>query len=143
EVAGVRRHERRRRKAEEQLVESEANLARVDDILAELRPQARRLAAQAEQQATRSSVGDEPASALLAAAHGRWYEAASRLTATTDRRARAQAEADRAMAELEAAEGTAAALAAELAARAAVERERREMHEMARAALTALQLRDG
>src|SRR6188474_1454369 len=40
EVAGVRRHERRRRKAEEQLAESEANLARVDDILAELRPQA-------------------------------------------------------------------------------------------------------
>ena len=38
EVAGVRRHERRRRRAEEQLVESEANLARVEDILAELRP---------------------------------------------------------------------------------------------------------
>src|SRR6185436_772418 len=51
EVAGVRRHERRRRKAEEQLAESEMNLARVEDILAELRPQARRLAAQAEQQA--------------------------------------------------------------------------------------------
>ena len=51
EVAGVRRHERRRRRAEEQLVESEANLARVEDILGELRPQARRLAAQAEQQA--------------------------------------------------------------------------------------------
>ena len=54
EVAGVRRHERRRRKAEEQLAEAEANLARVDDILAELRPQARRLAAQAEQQVTRA-----------------------------------------------------------------------------------------
>ena len=53
EVAGVRRHERRRRKAEEQLAESETNLARVEDILAELRPQARRLAAQAEQQTTR------------------------------------------------------------------------------------------
>ena len=51
EVAGVRRHERRRRRAEEQLVESEANLARVEDILGELRPQARRLAAQAQQQA--------------------------------------------------------------------------------------------
>ena len=56
EVAGVRRHERRRRKAEEQLVESEANLARVEDILAELRPQARRLAAQAEQQALPASA---------------------------------------------------------------------------------------
>ena len=59
EVAGVRRHERRRRRAEDQLVESEANLARVEDILAELRPQARRLAAQAEQQATRETTGDE------------------------------------------------------------------------------------
>ena len=38
EVAGVRRHERRRRKAEDQLAEAEANLARVEDILAELRP---------------------------------------------------------------------------------------------------------
>ena len=79
EVAGVRRHERRRRKAEEQLTESEANLARVDDILAELRPQARRLAAQAEQQTTRSSIGDELATALLAATHARWHEAAARL----------------------------------------------------------------
>src|SRR4030095_7730263 len=79
EVAGVRRHERRRRKAEEQLTESEANLARVDDILAELRPQARRLAAQAEQQATRSSVGEELAAALIAATHARWYEADAQL----------------------------------------------------------------
>ena len=79
EVAGVRRHERRRRKAEEQLAESEANLARVDDILAELRPQARRLAAQAEQQATRSTIGDELAAALLASTHARWHEAAARL----------------------------------------------------------------
>ena len=47
EVAGVRRHERRRRRAEEQLIEAEGNLARVEDILGELRPQARRLAAQA------------------------------------------------------------------------------------------------
>jgi chromosome segregation protein len=54
EVAGVRRHERRRRRAEEQLVESEANLARVEDIVAELRPQVRRLSIQAEQQATRA-----------------------------------------------------------------------------------------
>ena len=39
EVAGVRRHERRRRRAEEQLAESETNLARVEDILGELRPE--------------------------------------------------------------------------------------------------------
>ena len=143
EVAGVRRHERRRRKAEEQLTESETNLARVGDILAELRPQARRLAAQAEQQTTRSSVGEELATALLAATHARWHEAAARLTEAAARRERAQAEADRSMAALEAAETAAAALAADLSARAAVERERRETHEAARASLTGLQLRDG
>jgi chromosome segregation protein len=143
EVAGVRRHERRRRKAEEQLTESEANLARVDDILAELRPQARRLAAQAEQQATRSSVGDELATALLAATHARWHDAAARVRETGERRERAQADADRAMTALEAAEAAAGALAGELSARATLELERREAHETARAALTALQLRDG
>src|SRR3954462_9055849 len=72
EDAGVRRHEGRRRKAEEQLAEAEANLARVDDILAELRPQARRLGQLAEQQATRSTAGEELAAALIAAAHTRW-----------------------------------------------------------------------
>jgi chromosome segregation protein len=143
EVAGVRRHERRRRKAEDQLTESETNLARVDDILAELRPQARRLAAQAEQQTTRSSIGDELASALLAATHARWHEAAARLAEAGAGRERAQAESDRAMVDLEAAEATAASLAADLSARAALERDRREAHEAARASLTALQLRDG
>jgi chromosome segregation protein len=143
EVAGVRRHERRRRKAEEQLTESEANLARVGDILAELRPQARRLAAQAEQQTTRSSVGEELATALLTATHARWHEAAARLTEAAARRERAQSEADRSMAALEAAETAAASLATDLSARAAVERERREAHEAARVTLTDLQLRDG
>ena len=47
------------------------------------------------------------------------------------------------MADLEAAEAAAAALAAELSARTAVERERREAHEVAQATLTGLQLRDG
>jgi chromosome segregation protein len=56
EVAGVRRHDRRRRAAGEQLGAAELNLARVRDILAELRPQARRLAAQAEQQAARDGA---------------------------------------------------------------------------------------
>ena len=143
EVAGVRRHERRRRKAEEQLAESESNLARVDDILTELRPQARRLAAQAEQQATRSSVGDELATALLAATHARWHEAATRLAEATKSREHAQAASVRALADLEAAEAAASVVAADLSARAAVERERREAHETARTNLTALQLRDG
>ena len=48
--------------------------ARVEDILAELRPQARRLAAQAEQQASRSTIGEELTAALLLNAHARWYE---------------------------------------------------------------------
>jgi chromosome segregation protein len=143
EVAGVRRHERRRRKAEEQLIESEANLARVDDILAELRPQARRLAIQAEQQSTRSTVADELIAALLATTHARWHETAGRLTAATAHRAAAEAALAGAMADLEAAEGAAAALATDLAARADVERARRETHEAARTTLTALQLRDG
>jgi chromosome segregation protein len=143
EVAGVRRHERRRRKAEEQLVESESNLARVDDILAELRPQARRLAAQAEQQTARSTIADELAAALLASTHSRWYEAAARLTRATDRRDSAEADARTAMTELEAAEAEAAGLATELSARAEAEQERREAHETARVALTDLQLRDG
>ena len=143
EVAGVRRHERRRRKAEDQLAESEANLARVDDILAELRPQARRLAAQAEQQTTRSSVGEELAAALLAATHARWHDSSARLGEATTRRAATEADAAQAMADLEVAERTAGGLAGELAARAELERERREAHETAREALTALQLREG
>src|SRR5512146_2098443 len=81
EVAGVRRHERRRRRAEEQLGESEANLARVEDILAELRPQARRLAQQAEQQANRRSAADELATALVDSAHARWHGAGGRAAA--------------------------------------------------------------
>ncbi len=126
EVAGVRRHERRRRKAEEQLVESESNLARVEDILAELRPQVRRLAAQAEQQASRSTIGEELTAALLLNAHARWFEVATRASEATARGERARAEVDAAMADLTAAEGVASAVAEALSARARVEAERRE-----------------
>jgi chromosome segregation protein len=142
EVAGVRRHERRRRKAEEQLAESETNLARVEDILGELRPQARRLAAQAEQQTTRRSAGEELASALLAAAHVRWHEAATVAAATALRVDRERTDADRAMADLQAAEEAAAAIGAELGARAATERDRLATHELARGIVTALRLRE-
>src|SRR4051794_29161174 len=82
EVAGVRRHERRRRKASEQLLESETNLGRVEDILAELRPQARRLAQLAEQQTSRRTAGEELADAIVATAHARWHAAAARVTET-------------------------------------------------------------
>jgi chromosome segregation protein len=142
EVAGVRRHERRRRKSEDQLVESEANLARVEDILAELRPQGRRLAAQAEQQATRVTAGDELANALLAAGHARWFEAAALAGAAAARVERERLEADRAMSELQSAEEAAAAVAADLGERAATERERLAAHEVARSAVTELRLRD-
>ncbi len=142
EVAGVRRHERRRRKAEEQLAEAEANLARVDDIVAELRPQARRLAAQAEQQVTRASAGDELAAALVVAAHARWHDACGRHREAADRLARGRAESERAMAELTEAEAETGAISAALGARADVEDDRRAAHERARAALTQLQLRE-
>ncbi|MEZ0240074.1 MAG: AAA family ATPase, partial [Chloroflexota bacterium] len=141
DVAGVRRHERRRRRAEEQLTESEANLARVQDILAELRPQARRLAAQAEQQASRLTAGEELADALILAAHARWHEAAGRAAEGTARRVAAAREADDETAALRAAEDAAAGVAAEQAERAEAERSRREAHDTARAALTALQVR--
>ncbi len=143
EVAGVRRHERRRRKAEEQLAESEMNLTRVEDVLAELRPQVRRLAAQAEQQASRSTIGEELTAALLANAHARWFEVSTRAAEATSRGERARADVDAAMADLTAAEGAASAVAEALSARARVEAERREGHELARAALTTLQLTDG
>ena len=134
EVAGVRRHERRRRHAEEQLVESEANLARVEDILAELRPQARRLAAQAEQQASRET-------------HGRRARGgAARVDARTLVRGRRSASPRRprratglaatsigCWPSSAVAEAAASALARELAARTAVERERREAHDAAQA----------
>jgi len=142
EVAGVRRHERRRRKAEEQLVESEANLARVEDILAELRPQARRLAAQAEQQATRETAGDELASALLAVAHVRWHEAVGSAATAAARVARERAAADLAMADLQAAEEAAGTIAEGLGRRAATEGERLAVHEAARSTMTELRLRE-
>ncbi len=72
EAAGVRRHERRRRQAEAELTEAESNLERLRDLLGELRPQARRLAAQAEQLQARRTAGLELAEALLASARARW-----------------------------------------------------------------------
>ncbi len=141
EVAGVRRHERRRRRAEEQLTESEANLARVEDILGELRPQARRLAAHAEQQATRETTADELAGALISAMHARWFEAAGRAALTSQTRDRARSEVDRAMRELEAAESVVSALAHAMTARATIERARREAHEAAQVASNAGRLR--
>ena len=141
EVAGVRRHERRRRKADEQLTEAEANLARVEDILAELRPQARRLGQLAEQQATRMTAGEELAAALIVAAHARWFEAAGRASSADARRDALRAETDGALEALEAAEAAVSGIAASMGERAELERERRIVHENVRAEVTALGLR--
>ncbi len=143
EVAGVRRPERRRRRAEDQLAEAEANLARVEDILGELRPQARRLAQQAEQQTSRRSAGDELAEALLLAAHGRWHAAAKRVAEARITAERARATTDRALAVLGEHERSASELASGLAGRAAAESERRGVLDRAREGLTTLRLREG
>jgi chromosome segregation protein len=142
EVAGVRRHERRKSKAEDQLLEAEANLARVEDVLAELRPQARRLAAQAEQQASRQTAGGEYGRAIIALARSRWSEAAGKAREADGQLAAGRSQIDAALAALRAAEEASAAIARELASGSETEAERRAAHEAARAALTDLQLRD-
>ncbi|HYK95927.1 MAG TPA: chromosome segregation protein SMC [Candidatus Dormibacteraeota bacterium] len=143
EVAGVRRHERRRRRAEEQLVESEANLARVDDILAELRPQARRLAQQAEQQASRRSAADDLAAALLLSGHARWHAAAARADGAASSMAASREALDGALRELVEHERAMAAASATLAGQAVAEAEARSALDGAREARAALQLREG
>ena len=140
EVAGVRRHERRRRKAEEQLEEATANIARVEDILGELRPQARRLAAQAEQQATRSQAGEDLAAALVAALGIRWHAVAARHREAERDLERARRAAGVSLDALQVAEGAAADAARDLSARADAERAARSAHDGARSALAVLQL---
>ena len=143
EVAGVRRHERRRRRAEEQLAESEVNLARVDDIIAELRPQVRRLAAQAEQASSRQSAGDDLLDALLASAHSRWYDASVQIARAADALGHGRAEIDDALRELSVLESASAAAALALDERARTGDELRRAADEARSNLTAAQLEEG
>jgi chromosome segregation protein len=142
EVAGVRRHERRKAKAEDQLIEAESNLARVEDVLAELRPQARRLGAQAEQQMSRQTAGREYGRAIITLARSRWHEAFAREVEASDQLVAGRTQIDAALALLRESEEAAAAIARELASGSETESERRAAHEAARAALTELQLRD-
>jgi chromosome segregation protein len=142
EVAGVRRHERRRRRAEEQLSESAANLARVDDILAELRPQARRLGQQAEQQANRLSAADELATAILLSAHARWHEAGTRAAASAAAGAASRQAVEAAMTELLGHEQAIGAAGGALAGQATLEAELRSDLDRRRAARAVLQLRE-
>ena len=74
--------------------------------------------------------------------HARWHEAAARSSRADADRDGARAAVDAAMSELTAAEAAVAALSAELAARATVERERRDALEAARLAATSARLRD-
>ena len=140
EVAGVRRHERRRRKAEEQLEEATANLARVEDILGELRPQARRLAAQAEQQATRARAGEELAAGLVARLGTRWNAVASAHRHADRELGSARRAAAVALDALQVAENSGADATRDLAAGADAERAARAAHEVTRAALAVHQL---
>ncbi len=140
EVAGVRRHDRRRRRAGEQLEEATANLARVEDVLAELRPQARRLAAQAEQQTSRARAGEELAAALVATVSRRWHVAAGTLRGAGEALASARRATATALEALRAAEQRSANAATELDARADAERDARGAHEAARAELAACEL---
>jgi chromosome segregation protein len=142
EVAGVRRHERRKSKAEEQLVEAEANLARVEDVLAELRPQARRLGAQAEQHASRQAAGREYGRAIIAVARSRWHQASAGTREAGRQLDSWRSQIDAALAALRKVEERATEVARELAFGSETEAERRIAHEAARAALTELQLRD-
>ena len=141
EVAGVRRHERRRRRAEEELTEAAANLERVEDILAELRPQAKRLAAMAEQQASRSVAASELVDAVLAVAHGRWHAAASRAAGSEGALEAARHAVDRALAGLGRAESGMSDVRARMAERAGEERDRRAALDAATKRVTAVRIR--
>ena len=125
EAAGVRRHERRRRQAENELAEAEANLERLRDVLAELRPQARRLAAQAEQLQARRSAGHELAEALVAASRSKWLELAAAAEREQAAVTGAHAEADSALVELRTAEEESQRISLGLAERADRERAQR------------------
>jgi chromosome segregation protein len=140
EAAGIRKHQRRRGKAESELTEASANLERVRDLLGELRPQARRLAAQAEQQEARAVAGSELAAALVEAARARLTEAEATSMRHAEALAMARREGDAAMADLRQAEEAAASLTRGLADRADGELLLRRRVDEARAVVQAIEL---
>ena len=75
EFAGTARHERRRARAESEMKEATENRARVEEILAALRPQERRLAALARQEAGRDELLSEAVDriATLGAQRAGWF----------------------------------------------------------------------
>jgi chromosome segregation protein len=140
EAAGIRKHERRRRQAESDLAEASANLERVRDLLAELRPQARRLAAQAEQQEARRIAGLDLAEALVALGRSRLGSAEREALRHGEALRASRAEADAALASLRDAEDAAATLARALSQRADDDARRREALEAARGRVVELRL---
>ena len=140
EAAGIRKHQRRRKKAENELSEAESNLERVRDVLAELRPQARRLAAQAEQQEARMVAGAELAAALVAGARARLSGAEIESQRHADALATSRREADAALGSLRDAEEQAAALTRALSDRADAEQRLRERLDQARGAVQRIEL---
>ncbi len=140
EAAGIRKHERRRRAAETELTQAEANLERVRDLVDELRPQARRLGAQAEQQRERRSAGAELATALVAAARDRLGDAERELTRQTELLSRSRTEADAALSRLREAEAAVAAAGRALAERQELEQRTRARLESERAVVIELRL---
>jgi chromosome segregation protein len=140
EAAGIRKHERRRRRAEAELKEAESNLERVRDLLAELRPQARRLEAQAEQQEARAAAGLELAEGLVAVARARLVSAETESTRHAESLRRSRGDADVALRELRDAEESAAALTRALGERADAEQVLREQLDAARGSVQEVQL---
>ncbi len=140
EAAGIRKHQRRRKKAQDELAEAESNLERVRDVLAELRPQARRLAAQAEQQEARMAAGAELAEALVAGARARLAAAESESQRHAASLAASRRDSDAALAALRDAEERAAALTRALSERADAEQQLRERLDDARTAVQQIEL---
>ena len=140
EAAGIRKHQRRRSRAESELAEAESNLERVRDLLSELRPQARRLAAQAEQQEARMAAGAELAGALVEAARARLGSAEVESRRHADALSASRQAADAAMAALRDAEESAASLTRALADRADTEQRLRTSLDEARGAVQLIEL---
>jgi chromosome segregation protein len=140
EAAGIRKHQRRRKRAQDELAEAGSNLERVRDVLAELRPQARRLAAQAEQQEARTAAGAELAEALVAGARARLAAAEMESQRHAASLAASRDDADAALAALRDAEEQAAALTRALTERADAEQQLRERLDEARVAVQQIEL---
>jgi chromosome segregation protein len=140
EAAGIRKHQRRRKKAESELAEAESNLERVRDVLAELRPQARRLTAQAEQQEARMAAGAELAEALVAGARARLSAAEIESARHAQALAASRRDADAALGALRDAEERAAALTRALSERADAEQRLRERLDEARTTVQRIEL---